>query len=669
MSSSISMTPIISLRDFCRANRDWLLETTEALVGLESPTTDKAAVDRCGAALASRLEAIGGRVTRLPRPDRGDHLLAEFGCGTSQILLLGHFDTVWPVGQLDRMPLTRSGGRLHGPGVFDMKAGIAIAMLATRALLEAGAARSPHRHALDDRRGDRQRVVARGDRGRGAPQPRGPRAGAVAARRRGEDVAQGMRLLSADGARRRRARRDRAAERRERRAGAGAPDPARQRAAGSRARHLRQRRAGVGRPALERDPRRSARHGGRPRADRGRGGGEIDAAFRALRAVDGRTTVEAAGGIDRPPLERTGLVERLYKQARDVARELGQELAEGGTGGGSDGNFTAALGVPTLDGLGAIGDGAHALHEHVDIETLPDRAALVAGLITRPTRIAKLKAMNNTVKTALLLGTMSALLMLIGEALGGAGGMVFGFFFAVATNFASYWFSDKIVLRMYNAQEVGPGHRLFDVVDRLAKRAGLPQPRCYVIPDASPNAFATGRNPEHAAVAATEGILRLLTDEELEGVLAHELAHVKHRDILISSVAATLAAAIMMISRFAMFFGGSGNGRDDREGSNPFALLATIILAPIAAMLIQAAISRSREFDADAGGAAIAGGPNGLVSALRKIEVASKQIPLDANPATAHMFIIKPFSASSLLGLFSTHPPTADRIQALLQQR
>jgi len=250
----------------------------------------------------------------------------------------------------------------------------------------------------------------------------------------------------------------------------------------------------------------------------------------------------------------------------------------------------------------------------------------------------------------------------------GAGGMAVGFLFAVATNFGSYWFSDKIVLRMYSAQEVGPGHRLFDIVDRLAKRAGLPQPRCYVIPDVSPNAFATGRNPQHAAVAATEGILRLLTDEELEGVLGHELAHVKHRDILISSVAATLAAAIMVISRFGMFFGGSGNGRDDRQGSNPFALLATIILAPIAAMLIQAAISRSREYDADAGGSEIAGGPNGLVSALRKIEIGSKQIPLDANPATAHMFIIKPFSVSGLSGIFSTHPPTADRIQALLQK-
>ena len=274
--------------------------------------------------------------------------------------------------------------------------------------------------------------------------------------------------------------------------------------------------------------------------------------------------------------------------------------------------------------------------------------------------------MNNTVKTALLLGTMSALLMLIGQALGGAGGMVIGFFFAVVTNFASYWFSDKIVLRMYNATEVGAGHRLFDIVDRLAKRAGLPQPRCYVIPDASPNAFATGRNPEHAAVAATEGILRLLTDEELEGVLAHELAHVKHRDILISSVAATLAAAIMTISRWAMFFGG-GYRDDDRRGANPIALLATMILAPIAAMLIQAAVSRSREYDADAGGARIAGGPMGLVNALGKIEAASKAVPLDANPATAHMFIVKPFSAAGLLGLFSTHPPTEKRIEALLR--
>jgi heat shock protein HtpX len=273
--------------------------------------------------------------------------------------------------------------------------------------------------------------------------------------------------------------------------------------------------------------------------------------------------------------------------------------------------------------------------------------------------------MSNTVKTALLLGLLSAVLMFIGEALGGGGGMFVGFLVAVAMNFGSYWFSDKIVLRMYHAQEVGPGHRLYELVARLAQRAGLPMPRVYIIPEASPNAFATGRNPQHAAVAATEGILRILTDDELAGVIAHELAHVKHRDILISSIAATLAAAIMMVSRFAMFFGSS---RDDREGSNPFALIATIILAPIAAMLIQAAISRSREFDADTGGAVIAGGPHGLVSALRKIESAARVVPLDANPATAHMFIIKPFSASGLLGLFSTHPPTEDRIAALLQQ-
>jgi heat shock protein HtpX len=273
--------------------------------------------------------------------------------------------------------------------------------------------------------------------------------------------------------------------------------------------------------------------------------------------------------------------------------------------------------------------------------------------------------MSNAVKTAFLLGVLSALFLFLGEVLGGAQGLLLGFVFAVGTNFFAYWFSDKMVLRMYNAQEVGPDHRLYRIVNRLAARAGLPMPRVYILPQPSPNAFATGRNPQHAAVAATEGILQILSDEELEGVLAHELAHVKHHDILISSVAATLAAAIMMAARFAMFFGGGRN--DDRQGSNPIALLATMILAPIAAMLIQAAISRSREFDADAGGAAIAGSPLGLVSALKKIESASRIEPLDANPATAHMFIIKPFSISGLMGLFSTHPPTEQRIEALLE--
>jgi heat shock protein HtpX len=272
--------------------------------------------------------------------------------------------------------------------------------------------------------------------------------------------------------------------------------------------------------------------------------------------------------------------------------------------------------------------------------------------------------MTNGLKTALLLGAMSALLLFIGEAIGGAQGLVLGFVFAVGTNFVSYWFSDKIVLKMYGAKEVGPGHKLYEMTTRLASRAGLPQPKVYIIADQSPNAFATGRDPQHAAVAATEGILAVLNDDELEGVIAHELAHVKHRDILISSIAATLGAAIMMMARFAMFFGGS---RDDNRGGNPIALFATMLLAPVAAMLIQAAISRSREFEADAGGAAIVGHPEGLASALRRIESTVRRVPLDANPATAHMFIVKPFSGAGMLSLFSTHPPTEDRVRALMQ--
>jgi heat shock protein HtpX len=276
--------------------------------------------------------------------------------------------------------------------------------------------------------------------------------------------------------------------------------------------------------------------------------------------------------------------------------------------------------------------------------------------------------MGNTVKTALLLGTLSALLLMAGQAVGGQGGLLVAFFIAAAMNFGSYWFSDKLVLAMYRAREVGPEHPLSRIVARLAAKAGLPMPRVYIIPTDTPNAFATGRNPKHAAVAATEGILALLSEEEIEGVMAHELAHVKNRDILISSVAATIAAAIMVlasIARWGAIFGLGGRS-NDRNGGNALALLATALIAPIAAMIIQAAISRAREFAADRTGAEIAGNPRGLASALRKIEAAVRRKPLPANPATSHMFIVKPFSGSGILSLFSTHPPTEERIARLL---
>lgn len=272
-------------------------------------------------------------------------------------------------------------------------------------------------------------------------------------------------------------------------------------------------------------------------------------------------------------------------------------------------------------------------------------------------------------KTAVLLAALSGLLIFLGGAFGGQQGVMFAFLFAVVMNVGSYWLSDKIVLRMYRAGEVGQDHPLYRLTQRLAMKAGLPMPKVYVIPDMSPNAFATGRDPQHAAVAATEGIMRLLSESELEGVIAHELAHIKHRDILISTVAATIAAAIMMLAQMARFAAIFGGRSDDRGGSNPLALLAMMILGPLAAMLIQMAISRQREFAADRGGAQIVGSPMGLASALRRIDAAVRQIPMDANPATAHMFIMQPFSGRGLRGLFSSHPPTEARVKALMEYR
>jgi heat shock protein HtpX len=279
--------------------------------------------------------------------------------------------------------------------------------------------------------------------------------------------------------------------------------------------------------------------------------------------------------------------------------------------------------------------------------------------------------MMNQFKTTLLLSLLTVLLVAMGGAVGGSAGMLLAFVMAAVMNFGSYWFSDKIVLRMYGAQEIerSDNPAFYDMVQLLAHKAALPMPKVYIIPDQSPNAFATGRNPSHAAVAATEGILRILSPEELEGVMAHELGHVKNRDILISTIAATFAGAISMIGSMLQWGAMLGAGRDNEEGGGIAGLvgsLAMAILAPFMAMLIQMAVSRSREYLADATGAEICGKPRALASALGRLQNASAQIPMhDATPATAHMFIVNPLTGGGLMSLFSTHPPMEERIARL----
>jgi heat shock protein HtpX len=279
--------------------------------------------------------------------------------------------------------------------------------------------------------------------------------------------------------------------------------------------------------------------------------------------------------------------------------------------------------------------------------------------------------MMNRFKTTLLLSLLTVLLVGMGGAVGGQGGMMIAFLMAAVMNFGSYWFSDKIVLRMYNAQEISQADNpaFYGMIERLAGRAGLPMPKVYIIPDQSPNAFATGRNPSHAAVAATEGILKILSPEELEGVMAHELGHVKNRDILISTIAATFAGAISMIGSMLQWGAMMGAGRDDEDGGGLAGLVGTVamaILAPIMAMLIQMAVSRSREYLADATGAEICGKPRALASALGRLQNASHQLPMhDASPATAHMFIVNPLTGGGMMSLFSTHPPMEERIARL----
>ncbi len=274
----------------------------------------------------------------------------------------------------------------------------------------------------------------------------------------------------------------------------------------------------------------------------------------------------------------------------------------------------------------------------------------------------------NTLKTTFLLGLLTVLLVLAGGAIGGRNGMTFALVMAGVMNFVSYWFSDKIVLTMYGAKQVteSDSPEFYGVVRQLATQAGLPMPKVYIMESDTPNAFATGRNPDHAAVAATTGILRILSKEELMGVMAHELSHVKHRDILISSIAATVAGAITYLAQMAQWAAIFGGGRDrDNEGGGLLGVLVMAIVAPLAAMLIQMAISRSREYEADRGGAEVSGNPLYLANALRKLEMANKQIPMDANPATAHMFIVNPLTGGGLMSLFSTHPPIEERIKRL----
>ena len=279
--------------------------------------------------------------------------------------------------------------------------------------------------------------------------------------------------------------------------------------------------------------------------------------------------------------------------------------------------------------------------------------------------------MENRVKTVLLLTVLTIFLIFIGKLLGGRQGMYLAFILALGMNFFSYWFSDKIVLRMYRAQEVSPTEapQIHQMVEELAHEAGIPKPRVYLIPDDSPNAFATGRNPQHAAVAATQGIIRLLTPVELKGVLGHELGHVLNRDILISTIAATLAGAIMILASMARWGAILGMGRDEEEGGGILGVLVMSIIAPIAAMLIQMAISRSREYLADETGARLAHNPESLARALEKLSLGTQRIPMDASPATAHMFIVNPLTGRSLMNLFSTHPPIEERVERLRAMR